>query len=227
MLDPRAPALCPGCAAQRLAPVGVSGPAALWSCRRCQGIFASLAAVAQVGRTHGFGHPVLRVGLGVPRCRGCTVVLEAGKDCPTCASQLIACAACANTMERIAVERLTIDVCRTCRAVWLDPGELGALVTIWRRRRSVAGSAERMDQRAGMNGPGVVDGLILLPDGIGAGIDLGQAAVSAAEQAPQLIVGAGEGAIAAVQAVGEGAVEGVGSAGGFLLELLGGLFDGF
>jgi Zn-finger nucleic acid-binding protein len=227
MLDPGAAPLCPGCGAGRLAPVGVNGPAALWSCRRCQGTFASLAAVAQVGRTHGFGHPVLRVGLGVPRCRGCTVVLEPGKDCPTCASQPIACAACTNTMERTAVERLTIDVCRTCRAIWLDRGELGALVTIWQRRRSVAGSAERANPRTGTNGPAVLDGLIVLPDGLGAGIDLGQAAVSAVEQAPQLITGAGEGAIAAVQAVGEGAAEGVGSAGGFLLELLGGLFDGF
>jgi hypothetical protein len=227
MLDPGAPPLCRGCGADRLAPVGVNGPAAIWSCRRCHGTFASLAAVAQVGRTHGFGHRVLRVGLGAPRCRSCTAILEPGKGCPTCPSQLIACAACAQTMERIAVERLTLDVCRTCRAVWLDQGELGALVAIWRRRGAVAGSAERRTDRVWMDGSGVLDGLITLPDGLGAGIDLGQAAASVAEQAPQLVASAGEGAIAVVQAVGEGAAEGVASAGGFLLELLGGLFDGF
>jgi hypothetical protein len=209
MLDPRARPLCPGCGGGKLGPVGMSGPAAVWSCAACRGVFAGIEAVARVGRTYGYGHPVLRVGMGPPRCRACKVLLKLASTCPYCDGLAIACAACARPMERVAVERLTVDVCRPCRSVWLDPGELGALVTIWRRREAIAPTGQPASSGVSWIDP---TGLSL-PDGIGAGL-------------PEVVTGAGEVVITVVQSSGEAITEGVGSIGGVLLDLLGGLFDG-
>ena len=225
MLDPRSAPLCPGCAANRLWSVGAGGRAAIWICRSCQGTFATTEAVARVGRTHGFGHPLLRVGLGPPTCRSCKSILPTGDQCPTCDNQLICCMACAQTMERVTVERLTIDVCRTCRAVWLDRGELGALVTL-RRKWGSGGTAERRrsDGGAGIDAPGALD--VVAADALLPSLDLGEAVTHGVAQAPELVAHAGEGAITAVQVAGEAAVEGASSVAGVVLELLAGLFDG-
>ncbi len=182
MLDPRARPPCPGCGGGRLAPVGTSGPAAIWSCRACLGVFAGLEAVAQAGHTHGFGHHILQVGKAAPRCRGCRAILAPGGACSKCASQLIACAACAAAMERVTVEALTIDVCRSCRAVWLDAGELGALVAI-RRQKGASGVppiAARGTSRSWLDVSNL-DPLSLLPDGAAALEGIGSAAGTVVE----------------------------------------------
>ena len=130
-------------------------------------------------------------------------------------------------MERVAVERLTIDVCRPCRTVWLDPGELGALVAIWRRGSVAPG--QRPTRKSGVSwidAPGALDAAGIVPDLAGSSVQLGEIAVEAVGRAPELIAGVGDGAIAVVEATGQAAAEGAASAGGFLLELLGGLFDG-
>jgi Zn-finger nucleic acid-binding protein len=240
MLDPQARPHCPACGADGLRSIGLAGPGAIWSCRSCRGIFARVETVARMGRTHGDGHPLLRVGRGPARCRSCKSVLQPGAACPTCNSQLITCVGCTQTMERIAVERLTIDVCRPCRSVWLDQGELGELVAISRHRATFAAAEgsprndgtspgrkdARRDVASWIDLPVVFDPGPLVSDVIEPGIALGHTAVEAAAGLPDLAAGAGEAAITAVHATGQAAAEGASWAGSALLELLGGLFDG-
>jgi Zn-finger nucleic acid-binding protein len=71
----------------------------------------------------------MSIGDGVQPCRKCSHRLdEVVSVCPACGQQQrISCPSCSEAMELLHVVGVTVDVCRSCKLVWFDRGELGRL----------------------------------------------------------------------------------------------------
>jgi Zn-finger nucleic acid-binding protein len=91
-----------------------------------------VVGVRRARRSFEADHPVLESRpLGRPRCRVCRASLPTGADrCDDGHRQQIGCPSCRKPMALQWVEPIAVDVCRPCRTVWLDEGELGSLAAI-------------------------------------------------------------------------------------------------
>lgn len=117
------------------------------------------------------------------------------------------------------MKSVVVDICRPCRSVWLDGGELGWVAPAIARRQASPGAlapaprSGRAVLPAASGAPDVsaID-LLLVPDGVDAMVAGARAAGEVAVQAPEAIQAAGEAAVTVVEVAGQGAVEAVAGA---------------
>ena len=119
---------CPVCIGVKMgkrSPAGVSG-LELDLCPRCGGVWFELGEI-QASRSVGALPDPGPVAGGVrTRCSSCSAfVSRAEPNCPVCGQGLlIDCPKCDQPMSAAAHGPVTLDVCKTCRGVWFDRGEL-------------------------------------------------------------------------------------------------------
>jgi Zn-finger nucleic acid-binding protein len=160
-------------------------------------------------------------------CHGCHMPME--RDHGACAScgwkNRLECPECGVTMRRHAQDGLAVDVCRGCRAVWLDHHELAALWTV------AAAGAVAHSPTSGytVEDPGgfLLDVLWYAPDLVSgaahASVHVARAGVEAASHLPRLVTATPEAMAGAAEAAGEAA----GGVFGFIAEVIAGIFGGF
>jgi Zn-finger nucleic acid-binding protein len=202
---------------------GHAGGLVLDHCPRCGGVWFARGEVQQLTRHAPADLWRLvppRRSAPKPPCHGCHTPLERdAARCEVCGRKNeLACPVCEKTLARRQHERLTLDVCASCRGVWFDHAEL----------RSVWSLSAEITARRG-SGAGTVAGDLLLhslywaPNAVfytadAAAHGLGSLAGAAANISPE---GAAEAAMGAAEAVG-GAAEGVFAT---IMEILASLFD--
>ncbi|MBL8983744.1 MAG: zf-TFIIB domain-containing protein [Gemmatimonadetes bacterium] len=223
-LEARLP--CPVCLGVQMEKVqlkGRAGALVLDHCPRCGGVWFERGEVQQLARHVPADLWKLippRQSAPKPPCHGCHTPLDRDAvRCTVCGRKNeISCPSCERTLARRQYERLTLDVCATCRGAWFDHAELRSVWSL---------SAELAMQRR--SGAGAVAGDVLLhtlfwaPDAVvytaGAAIHgIGNLAGAAASISPE---GAAEAAMGAAEAVG-GAAEGVFAT---IMEIIGSLFE--
>lgn len=169
-------------------------------------------------------------------CHACHAPMERNAErCPACGwSNALECPDCGKTMRRETERGVTVDVCRGCRAVWLDHDELASLWAVAAAGAVAAGHtgvAERIADTGADAGGFLLNTLWYAPDlavGMvhgaahvaGAGIEL---AANAAAHAPSLLAATPELVAGAAEVAGEAA----GSVFSVIAEIIGGIFDAF
>jgi Zn-finger nucleic acid-binding protein len=234
-VEPRWP--CPVClgVTMKKAPLGEDdGPPYVDHCARCGGIWFEHGEVELVRERAPeelwlyVAHRPEPVSVRCHACHGHTT--RATDTCPHCNhTHVIDCPGCAQPMETVAQDGLTLDVCRRCRGVWFDHHELDI---IWNRQREVVGQRIRERSRAaGVADAGasaLLDPIWLMPDIVFYGVaGAGEGAirgVAAAGEAAANLAAAGAGAEMA-SAAAEATAEAASSVFGALLEIVGGIFS--
>jgi Zn-finger nucleic acid-binding protein len=99
-------------------------------CDGCRGVWTDAETVSVAKAHYHPTHYVMIEGHGRQSCRGCARLLtELTARCSQCGrEQRIQCAQCERPMAQLQITKITLDVCRPCRAVWFDRGELGIVV---------------------------------------------------------------------------------------------------
>jgi hypothetical protein len=153
-------------------------------CDLCLGLLAHQSTVAAATKHYHSSHYVMVEGHGRHRCRSCDQLFDKARErCRVCRQeQAIGCVRCLRPMELMEVAGVTIDVCRPCRMVWFDRGELGLLT-----RRHSATLQGRLN---GWQSSGV-------------GSEIGNAMVCDVDPLPAAVEGAQAVGDVAIQAVGE------------------------
>lgn len=197
-------------------------PLPLRRCDLCLGLLADPETVEAATSRYHESHYVLSEGHGRHHCRSCGAIFEHGQQrCRSCRKeQAIGCARCHAPMAIVEVAGVSIDVCRPCRMVWFDRGELGLLA----RRHAAALSAGLVAGSAAQqhgSSFSVVDGL----DMADAAAGVAEGAHAVADVAISAVAeGSGTAVVDVVVSVGEGAVEVTGAALEVLGDVLGSLF---
>jgi Zn-finger nucleic acid-binding protein len=216
-------------------------------CDRCHGIWADAEAVRVARKHYHETHYVMTRGHGRQACRHCGAVLpKPSVACRKClGDQTLRCPSCTRRMTVVGVEGVAIDVCKPCRSVWFDRGELGLIARahadeLYRRVNERAVPAPQGRPHTGLSdgsfGGGAIDTIDALqfaPDtvwlvaqGAHAAGDLAlrgvELAATQAGAATELVAAAGKGALEA-GAAGAELASGTAEA---LLDVLAGLFDG-
>lgn len=236
---------CPACLGVALEVTTVTDGAKVHHCKRCGGTWLLRGQVARLRTV-----PASALRLMLPRadeagylCHGCAVPME--RDAAKCAScgwgNTLECPDCGKPMRRETENGVTVDVCRGCQAVWLDHHELSM---IWASAATVAlaqtSAGNSLVTTAGDAGGFLLDALWYAPDLTVGAIHVGARAVGAGLDAAADLAGAGMNAVAnsggLVEAAGglvqgaAGMAEVAGDAAGgvfsFILEIIGGIFDG-
>jgi Zn-finger nucleic acid-binding protein len=172
-------------------------------CDLCLGLLASASSVAVANAYYHSDHYIMAVGHGRHRCRNCGALFDQMRErCRTCLKpQTIGCVRCLMQMEVLEVAGVALDVCRTCRVVWFDRGELGLLV---RRHASALQRGLAQRPRSGVTAH-LSHGLLYHPEALQVGFELARAS---AEVATRVISEGGASAVVDVAAsAGESAIE--------------------
>lgn len=172
-------------------------------------------------------------------CHACHAPMERNAEkCAGCGwDNRLECPECGKAMRRETERGVTVDVCRGCKAVWLDHDELASLWAV-AAAGAVAvakpGVAGRIADAGADAGGFLLDVLWWAPDlavgavhAAGAGIHLAAnaagAGLEAVSHAPGLLAAAPEMVAGAAEVAGEAA----GSVFSVIAEIIGGLFDAF
>jgi Zn-finger nucleic acid-binding protein len=157
----------------------------------------------------------------VAQCHACHApVSRDAERCGTCdTNNLIDCPACASVMQRRVMGTLVLDLCTRCKGVWFDHAELSSVWSVAIANANLRRPAS-LRRGAGVAGDALLESFFWAPDltvhagaavAQGVGQVLGSVSV---EGAAHLALGAAEGLGSAAEGVF-----------GFILEMLGGLFD--
>lgn len=225
---------CPACLGVALERVSAAPGVEIDHCRRCGGTRILQDQTAQLRAVPA---PALRAAITREEeagfvCHDCHVPMA--RDAAACVwckwKNVLECPECGKAMSRRTERGTTVDVCRGCRAVWLDHHELA---TIW--AVAAAGAVAHYGAAGQMNpaldaGAFLLDALWYAPDlvvhGAVAGARLGVHVVSAgaeaAAQVPGLLASTPEAVAVAAEAAGEAA----GGVFGFIAEIIGAIFGG-
>lgn len=230
---------CPACLGVALEKTAIEPGVEIDHCGRCGGTWiprpqaerlravpaAALRATLSRGAEAGF------------LCHDCHAPMDRNlARCPGCGwENALECPDCGKAMRRETQQDVAVDVCRGCRAVWMDHGELAAL---WAAAAAgavaVAQSGAGRVVDAGADAGGfLLNALWYAPDLVigaahvtahaaGAGLELFGQAAGAAGHAPEMLAAAPEMLTGAAEVAGEAA----GSVFGFIAELIAGLFEG-
>ena len=149
--DKRVHARCPRCHDVRLSPFAL-GPVALHVCGRCKGSFLPAAEWDALLETFAGEHlpDVLlpdETGPGSAPLQPYRDVMveQAGTRATDDLAQPVRCPTCEDDMERLefaGISGITIDVCRS-HGVWLDAGEIEAVIETTQERPSRAAPREQ------------------------------------------------------------------------------------
>lgn len=215
---------CPACLGVALEKASAGQGVEIDHCRRCGGtwILRDQASRLRAVPAAALRATLTRAGDAAFACHACHAPMDRGAaSCLSCGwRNSLECPECGRAMRRQTERAVTVDVCRGCRGVWLDHDELASL---W---AAAAAGAVAHSRFAGDFGAMDVDAGSFLLDALWFAPELtiraGGAAVEAAAQVPGLLASTPEVVAGAAEAAGEAA----GSVFGFILEIIGGIFEG-
>jgi hypothetical protein len=190
-------------------------------CDLCLGVLADPSSVAVAGTYYHANHYVMSEGHGRQRCRNCSALFKQTRQrCHTChTEQAIGCVRCLMPMQVLEVAGVALDVCRPCRMVWFDRGELGLLV-----KRHSAALQRGLFPAAGPGFPALVGDVVLAnPDVVPLGLHGAHAVAEVAIGAVSEL--SASGAVEVVAAAGEGAAEVGGAVIDVVVGIVGGIFS--
>jgi hypothetical protein len=172
-------------------------------CDTCLGVLADPTTVAVAATYYHSVHYVMSEGHGRHHCRHCATLFDRVQQrCRTCLKeQALTCVGCLMPMQVIEVAGVSLDVCRPCRMVWFDRGELGLLT----RRHSAELQRNLHSAPAGFPTVTAIDAVAQTADGIPLAAEL--AARSAEVTVRAMSEVSASNAVEVVAAVGEGATE--------------------
>jgi Zn-finger nucleic acid-binding protein len=227
---------CPACLGVALEKVSAAPRVEVDHCKRCGGTWILRA---QTARLRAVPAAALRATLSrAPEaafaCHGCHAPMERDAAvCPSCRwANALECPECGKAMRRQTERDVTVDVCRGCKAVWLDHHELASLWAVAAAGAVAAsGTAGQIGAAGADAGSFLLDALWYAPDlvahtayfGAQAGAHVVGAAAEAAAHAPGLLAATPELVAGAAEVAGE-------AAGGvleFIAEMIGGIFEAF
>jgi Zn-finger nucleic acid-binding protein len=187
-------------------------------CDGCLGVLLSLSSVAVAPSQYHSSHYVMSVGHGRHSCRSCGELFDIWRErCRTCLKeQTIGCVRCLMPMELVEVAGVALDVCRPCRMVWFDRGELGLLT----KRHSAELQSRLMNERRSGVASELMGAALQNPDSVYLGAELARVSANAAVSAASQV--SASGVVEVTAAAGEGAAELAGAA----IEVLLSVFDG-
>jgi len=216
--------------------MGLPDGAALVCCRECRGVLANPKAVAVARKHFARAHPLMVELDGPRRCRACAARLRAdATKCVNCKTSVtLACPHCLTRMRAATVVGVVVDVCKPCQLAFFDRGEFAR---ICRAPKAFARAITPEPSEPQPNAASLAtDALILAPDAVGGAIEVAAAAGGVALDAAQgaaaalahvdvadTAAAAGAAALHAAEFVAEGSE----AATAVVLEVLGGLFDGW
>lgn len=176
----------------------------LLRCDRCLGVLADPSTVAVAATYYHATHYVMSEGHGRHHCRSCGELFDLWRErCRTCGKpQTLCCVRCLGQMEVLEIGGVAIDVCRPCRMVWFDRGELGLLT---RRHAASLQSGLTQRPRSGFASALLDSGALAHADLLPVGIDVARHAGGFAIDAASHLSGSAVVELAA--SAGEGAVE--------------------
>jgi Zn-finger nucleic acid-binding protein len=153
-------------------------------------------------------------------------------SCPACGwANTLECPDCGKGMRRETHNGVTVDVCRPCKAVWLDHHELSSLWAV-----AAAGAVARSPGTqavavAGDAGGFLLDALWYAPDLVVGAAHVGVHAAGAGLEAASHLASAGIHAAVNAPEIASGLAEVAGEAAGgvfsLIAEIIGGIFEGF
>jgi hypothetical protein len=172
-------------------------------CDTCLGVLADPTTVAVAATYYHSVHYVMSEGHGRHHCRHCDALFDRVlQRCRTCLKeQALCCVGCLMPMQVIEIAGVSLDVCRPCRMVWFDRGELGLLT----RRHSAELQRNLHPAPAGFPAVTVIDAVAQTADGIPLAAEL--AARSAEVTVRAMSEVSASNTVEVVAAVGEGAIE--------------------
>lgn len=171
-------------------------------CDACLGLLAAPSTVAVAASYYDKGHYIMSEGHGRHHCRNCDALFDQVRErCRVCLKpQAIGCVRCLMPMEMLEIAGVGLDVCRTCRLVWFDRGELGLLL-----KRHAGALQQRLTHRPRSALAQVGSSFLQHPDALSGGFDLARVGV---EVASRVVSEGGASAVVEVAAsAGEAAVE--------------------
>lgn len=224
---------CPACLGVALEKVSAAPGVDIDHCRRCGGTWILRE---QTARLRAVPASALRATITRSRdaafaCHDCHGPVERdAAACPACRwNNALECPECGKAMRRQSQQGVTVDVCRGCRAVWLDHHELAS---IWAVAAAVALQSRggRMAAVGTDAGGFLLESLWYAPDlvvhtayyGAQAAGHVIRAGAEAATHAPGLIASTPELVAGAAEVAGEAA----GGVFSFIAEIIGGIFGG-
>lgn len=190
-------------------------------CDLCLGVLADPSSVAVAGSYYHATHYVMSEGHGRQRCRSCDALFkQARQRCHTChKEQAIGCVRCLMPMQVLEIAGVALDVCRPCRMVWFDRGELGLLV------KKHAGALQRgLFPASGRGFPALAGDVVMTcPDIVPLGLHGAHAAAEVAVEATSAV--SASGVVEVVASAGEGAVEVSGAVIEVVVDIVSGIFS--
>jgi Zn-finger nucleic acid-binding protein len=189
-------------------------------CDTCLGVLADPTTVAVAATYYHSVHYVMSEGHGRHHCRHCDALFDRVlQRCRTCLKeQALTCVGCLMPMQVIEVAGVSLDVCRPCRMVWFDRGELGLLT----RRHSAELQRNLHPDPAGFPTVTVIDVVAQSSDGIVLAAELAAHGADVAVRAVSDV--SASKTVEVVAAVGEGATELAAGAIDMLVSVLGDVF---
>jgi Zn-finger nucleic acid-binding protein len=226
---------CPACVGVAMEAASVAHDLKVHHCGRCGGTWI---LQAQAPRLRQVPAAALRATLARREdasflCHDCHSSMERDAEaCPSCRwSNTLECPDCGKPMRCESAQGVTVDVCRPCRAVWLDHHELDSLWAV-AAAGAVAGSAVggTLAQTGADAGGFLLEALWWAPDMVvhtayygaqAAGHVIG-AGVEAAANAPGMLAAMPE----AASGVAEMASDAAGGVFSLIAEVIAGIFEG-
>jgi hypothetical protein len=172
-------------------------------CDVCLGLLADPSTVVLAGSYYQSSHYIMSEGHGRHHCRNCEALFDQMRErCRVCLKpQSLCCVRCLMPMEMLEIAGVALDVCRTCRLVWFDRGELGLLL---RRHAGALQQGLTHRPRAGLASQ-VGRSVLHHPDALSGGFELARVGV---EVTGHVVTEGGASAVVEVAtSAGEAAVE--------------------
>lgn len=227
---------CPACLGVALESASVGDGARVHHCGRCGGTWL---LQEQIVRLRAVPAAALRTMIRRADdagflCHDCHAPMD--RDAPSCAAcrwtNTLECPDCGRPMRREVHQDVTVDVCRPCKAIWLDHHELTSIWAV--AAAGVVARAPRGSKvaAAGADAGGfLLDSLWYAPD-LAVGVArVGVHAAGAGLEAASHVAGAGMHAVAHAPELASGLADAAGDAAGtvfsLIADILCGLFEGF
>jgi Zn-finger nucleic acid-binding protein len=222
---------CPACLGVAMERVSVAAGVEVDHCGRCGGTWIPRDQAPRLRQV-----PVAALRATITRhdeasflCHGCHAAIH--RDAPACEAcswaNTLDCPDCGKPMRRESAKGVTLDVCRPCKAVWLDHHELDAIWAV-AAAGALAGTTVggRIAAAGGDAGGFLLESLWWAPDltfhaAYGAARVAG-AGIDAASHAPEMLAALPDAAGGLAEAAGEAA----GGVFSLIAEIIGGIFEG-
>ena len=223
---------CPACLGVAMERVSVAAGVEVDHCGRCGGSWIPRDQAPRLRQV-----PAAALRATITRrddasflCHGCHSAMERNAEsCVSCNwGNTLECPDCGKPMRRECAQGVTLDVCRPCKAVWLDHHELESLWAV-AAAGAIAGTTVggKLAAAGGDAGGFLLESLWWAPDLVFAAAHgaahAARAGIEAASHAPEMLAALPDAASGLADVAGEAA----GGVFSVIAEIIGGIFSGF